>query len=188
MGAAWSRVLGVIAGPQKIVMVGLDAAGKTTLLYRLKLGDTTQTIPTIGFNVERITIGTLDCIVWDIGGQSKLRQLWSHYLAGANMLLFVVDSHDRDRLQMAADELKRMMSEPALAEAAILVFANKQDLPNAATCAELTDVLFGGTCNQQRWRVQACCASTGDGVDAGMRWVTETLFARRSALSTFRFW
>jgi small GTP-binding protein len=78
----------------KILMLGLDSAGKTTILYSLKLGKVTNTIPTIGFNVEELHYEKINFIVWDVGGQHKLRNLWAHYYENTNGLIFVVDSSD----------------------------------------------------------------------------------------------
>ena len=121
--------------------MGLDAAGKTTILYKLKLGEVVTTIPTIGFNVESVEYRNLNFTVWDVGGQDKIRPLWRHYFQNTQGLIFVVDSNDRDRIGEAADELQKMLSEEDLANAAVLVFANKQDLPNAMPTTEVTDKL-----------------------------------------------
>ena len=94
--------------------VGLDAAGKTTILYKLKLGEVVTTIPTIGFNVEAIEYGNLTLTVWDIGGQDKIRPLWRHYYQSTQGVIFVVDSNDRDRVAEARDELHRMLAEDEL--------------------------------------------------------------------------
>ena len=122
-------------------MVGLDAAGKTTILYKLKLGEVVTTIPTIGFNVETVEYKNISFTVWDVGGQDKIRPLWRHYYQNTQGLIFVVDSNDRERVEAAKDELHRMLSEDELSESVVLVFANKQDLPNALSAAELTDRL-----------------------------------------------
>lgn len=122
-------------------LVGLDAAGKTTILYKLKLGEVVTTIPTIGFNVESVEYRNLNFTVWDVGGQDKIRPLWRHYFQNTQGLIFVVDSNDRDRIGEAAEELQKMLSEEDLANAAVLVFANKQDLPNAMPTTEVTDKL-----------------------------------------------
>lgn len=122
-------------------LVGLDAAGKTTILYRMKLGEVVTTIPTIGFNVESVEYGNLNFTVWDVGGQDKIRPLWRHYFQNTQGLIFVVDSNDRDRIGEAAEELQKMLSEEELANAAVLVFANKQDLPNAMSTPEISDKL-----------------------------------------------
>merc|ERR1712228_799096 len=115
----------------RILMVGLDAAGKTTILYKLKLGEVVTTIPTIGFNVETVQYKLISFTVWDVGGRDKIRPLHRHYYQGTNALIFVVDSNDRDRIEDAREELTKMLHEDELSETALLVFANKQDLPNA---------------------------------------------------------
>lgn len=82
----------------RILMVGLDAAGKTTILYKLKLGEIVTTIPTIGFNVETVEYKNISFTVWDVGGQDKIRPLWRHYFTNTDGLIFVVDSNDAVRL------------------------------------------------------------------------------------------
>ena len=127
----WQRFLG--KKEMRILMVGLDAAGKTTILYKLKLGEVVTTIPTIGFNVETVEYKNISFTVWDVGGQDKIRLLWRHYYQNTQGLIFVVDSNDRDRVDDAREELHKMLSEEELREAVLLVFANKQDLPGAMT-------------------------------------------------------
>ena len=86
-------------------MVGLDAAGKTTILYKFKLGEVVTTIPTIGFNVETVEFKNISFTVWDVGGQDKIRPLWRHYYQNTQGVIFVVDSNDRDRVDAARDEV-----------------------------------------------------------------------------------
>ncbi|KAH8852237.1 ADP-ribosylation factor 1 [Schistosoma japonicum] len=112
----------------RILMVGLDAAGKTTILYKLKLGEVVTTIPTIGFNVETLQYKNINLTVWDVGGQDKIRPLWRHYFQNTQGLIFVVDSNDSERIGEAADELHRMLREDELRDAVLLVLANKQVL------------------------------------------------------------
>lgn len=119
----------------------MDAAGKTTILYKLKLGEIVTTIPTIGFNVETVEYRNICFTVWDVGGQDKIRPLWRHYFQNTQGLIFVVDSNDRERVVEAGKELQNMLQEDELRDAVLLVFANKQDLPNSMTAAELTDKL-----------------------------------------------
>ena len=90
-------------------MVGFDAAGKTTILYRLKLGEIVNTIPTIGFNVETVEYKNIHFNVWDVGGQDKIRLLWRHYYANTHSLIYVVDSNDRERIQENREELHKML-------------------------------------------------------------------------------
>jgi ADP-ribosylation factor protein 1 len=113
------------------MMVGLDAAGKTTVLYKMRLGDVITTVPTIGFNVEELQYKKVKMTVWDIGGQDKIRPLWRYYYQGSDAVVFVVDSSDASRMTEAADELRKLMCEDELRDAKLLVLANKQDMPNA---------------------------------------------------------
>jgi small GTP-binding protein len=92
-----------------VCAVGLDAAGKTTILYKLKLGEIVTTIPTIGFNVETVEYKNINFTVWDVGGQDKIRPLWRHYFLNTQGLIFVVDSNDRERVQEAREELNKMV-------------------------------------------------------------------------------
>merc|ERR1711881_253779 len=101
----WSRMVG--NREMRFLMVGLDAAGKTTILYKLKLGEVVNTIPTIGFNVETVQYKNISFNVWDVGGQSKIRKLWNHYLKETDGLIYVLDSSDRERMSEAAEELHR---------------------------------------------------------------------------------
>lgn len=89
--------------------VGLDAAGKTTILYKLKLGEIVTTIPTIGFNVETVEYKNICFTVWDVGGQDRIRPLWRHYFQNTQGLIFVVDSNDRERIAEAEKELQNMV-------------------------------------------------------------------------------
>ncbi|KAF7699431.1 hypothetical protein HF521_004173 [Silurus meridionalis] len=143
MGLTISSIFGRLFGKKqmRILMVGLDAAGKTTILYKLKLGEIVTTIPTIGFNVETVEYRNICFTVWDVGGQDKIRPLWRHYFQNTQGLIFVVDSNDRERVAESADELSKMLQEDELRDAVLLVFANKQDLPNAMPVSELTDKL-----------------------------------------------
>merc|ERR1711985_193501 len=142
-GLALSKVWARMFSKQemRILMVGLDAAGKTTILYKLKLGEVVTTIPTIGFNVETVEYKNISFTVWDVGGQDKIRRLWRHYYQNTQGIIFVVDSNDRDRVDEARDELNRMLSEDELREAVLLVLSNKSDLPQAMSAAETADKL-----------------------------------------------
>merc|ERR1719164_113324 len=128
MGNVFASVFKNLFGKKemRILMVGLDAAGKTTILYKLKLGEVLTTIPTIGFNVEMVEYKNISFTVWDIGGQDKIRKLWRYYYQGTQGLIFVVDSSDRDRLADARDELHKLLREEEMSHTKVLVYANKQ--------------------------------------------------------------
>jgi len=156
-------------------MVGLDAAGKTTILYKLKLGDIVTTVPTIGFNVETVEYKNISFTVWDVGGQTKIRKLWRHYFQNTQGIIFVVDSNDRERIAEAESELKNMLQEDELRDAVLLVFANKQDLPNSMSAAELTDKLGLNDLRNRQWYIQATCATQGTGLYEGLDWLSNEL-------------
>jgi ADP-ribosylation factor protein 1 len=163
----------------RILMVGLDAAGKTTILYKLKLGEVVTTIPTIGFNVETVEYRNISFIVWDVGGQDIIRPLWRHYYQNTQGLIFVVDSNDRDRIEDAREELAKMLNEDEMREAKLLVFANKQDLPNAMTAAEVTEKLGLNNMRNRQCVIQSACATTGDGLYEGLDWLSRILSGRK---------
>ncbi|XP_072417937.1 ADP-ribosylation factor 2-like [Chiloscyllium punctatum] len=172
-------LFGLSKREMRILMVGLDAAGKTTILYKFKLGEVVTTIPTIGFNVETVEYKNISFTVWDVGGQDKIRTLWKHYFQNTQGLIFVIDSNDRERINEARDELNRMLSEDELKDAVLLIFANKQDLPNAMTPAEITDKLSLHQFRQRIWHVQATCANNGEGLYEGLDWLSQQTCMKR---------
>ena len=160
----------------RILMVGLDSAGKTTILYKLKLGEVVTTIPTIGFNVETVQYKGCSFTVWDVGGQDRIRPLWRHYFQNTHGIIFVVDSGDRERLRVVREELEKMVSEEELRGAVMLVMANKQDLEYAMRVDEIAEKLRLDAMNGKRlWKVQATCATTGDGLYEGFDWLLQAL-------------
>eukprot|EP00012_Vannella_robusta_P005742 CAMPEP_0206207746 /NCGR_PEP_ID=MMETSP0166-20121206/15780_1 /ASSEMBLY_ACC=CAM_ASM_000260 /TAXON_ID=95228 /ORGANISM="Vannella robusta, Strain DIVA3 518/3/11/1/6" /LENGTH=172 /DNA_ID=CAMNT_0053628577 /DNA_START=153 /DNA_END=671 /DNA_ORIENTATION=- len=154
-------------------MMGLDAAGKTTILYKLKLGEITYTIPTIGFNVEEVQYKNISLLAWDVGGEDKIRPLWRHYFENISFLIFVVDSNDRDRIEEAKSELHKVIKEKELFGIPVLVFANKQDLPNAMSRNEVEEALkLHKLPETTSWLIQPSCAINGDGLYEGIDWLS----------------
>ncbi|KAI7795260.1 ADP-ribosylation factor 4-like [Triplophysa rosa] len=180
MGIFFSSVLSRLIKKKqmRLLMVGLDAAGKTTVLYKLKLGEVVTTIPTIGFNVETVDYKNISFTVWDVGGQTTIRGLWRHYYQNTEGLIFVVDSSDRDRIEMAAEELNMMLQEDEMRDVVVLVLANKQDLPKAMPVHELTDRLGLHALKNRQWYVQPTCAVLGSGLYEGLDWLSDQLSKR----------
>ena len=180
MGLAISKVFDRLFGKKemRILMLGLDAAGKTTILYKLKLGEVVSSVPTIGFNVETVEYKNIKFTVWDVGGQTKIRLLWRHYYANTQGLIFVVDSSDRDRIEIAKEELQGMLVEEELKDAVLLVFANKQDL-GVMSVAEVTEKLGLHTLKNRDWHIQGTCAMTGDGLYDGLDWLSKTVSKKK---------
>ncbi|CDW99825.1 hypothetical protein [Sporisorium scitamineum] len=164
-----SKLLSGLFGKKemRILMVGLDAAGKTTILYKLKLGEIVTTIPTIGKLQRR------DCRIqehfvhrvgrWWTGQDSPSLEAFSCYF---DALL---------QTSKTRTELQRMLNEDELRDALLLVFANKQDLPNAMNAAEITDKLGLHSLRQRQWFIQATCATSGDGLYEGLEWLSTNL-------------
>eukprot|EP00127_Corallochytrium_limacisporum_P002718 Clim_evm27s136 gene=Clim_evmTU27s136 len=181
MGLTLSRMLLTLFSlkEMRILMVGLDAAGKTTILYKLKLGEVVTTVPTIGFNVESVEYKNISFTVWDVGGQDKIRPLWRHYYENTSGLIFVVDSNDRDRIGEAKSELFAMLEEQELKDAVILVYANKQDLPNALPVDEVVEQMGLRDLRGKTWHVQGSAANSGEGLYEGLDWLSSELSSRQ---------
>merc|ERR1711904_338039 len=194
MGIASSYIPRLFGKQQvRIIMQGLDAAGKTTMLYKLKLGEVVTTIPTWGFNVETVEYKNVAITAWDVGGRDKIRPLWRHYYQGTNAIIFVVDSNDRDRIEDARDELYKMLQEGEVRNSVLLVYANKQDLPNAMTVAEVSDRLGLHALRNRPWHIQSSCATNGDGLYEGLDWMSQTLNQKKTdeaaeKLTRPKFW
>ncbi|CAI7992224.1 ADP-ribosylation factor 6 [Geodia barretti] len=150
----------------------LDPLFPTAILYKLKLGQSVTTIPTVGFNVETVTYKNVKFNVWDVGGQDKIRPLWRHYYTGTQGLIFVVDCADRDRMEEARQELHRIVNDREMKDAIILIFANKQDLPDAMKPQEVQESLHMTKLRERQWYVQPSCATSGDGLYEGLTWLT----------------
>eukprot|EP00729_Bicosta_minor_P002037 gene2037-25731_t len=158
----------------RILMLGLDAAGKTTILYRLRMGSPVTTTPTVGFNVETVSYKKIKMNVWDVGGQDKIRPLWRHYYTGTQGLIFVVDCADVDRIEEAKDEFHKIINDREMKDAIILIFANKQDLKAAITPEAIPDKMeLNKLPSDRNWFVQPCVATTGDGLEEGLAWLAQ---------------
>ncbi|KAI9350007.1 ADP-ribosylation factor family-domain-containing protein [Zopfochytrium polystomum] len=177
MGAWMSSLLARLWGSKevRILILGIDGAGKTTILYRLQLGEVVTTIPTIGFNVETVTYKNIKFQVWDLGGQTSIRPYWRCYYANTDAVIYVIDSKDRDRLSVTKDELFAMLEEEELKNAALLVLANKQDLEGSMTVAEVSEALSLTDLKSRQWTIFKCSAMTGDGLTEGLDWLVNVV-------------
>ncbi|KAH3757278.1 ADP-ribosylation factor 4 [Pelomyxa schiedti] len=161
---------------QRVMMVGLDSAGKTTVLHRLHKGERVDTEPTLGFNVEVIEHTGAKLTIWDLGGQEKIRPCWREYFMLANGVIFVVDASEPSRFKEATNELTKIMQAPSLKTAPLLVFANKQDNPGAVTADQLrTDLGLDDLATGRPYLVQQANARDGVGLWEGMEWLIDRL-------------
>ena len=146
----------------RALVLGLDASGKTTILYRIKLRDVVATIPTIGFNVETLQLGRKEVAMWDVGGQPRIRPLWRHYYQGTHVVLYCVDSNDKDRMKEAGDELAKLLNERELEGVPTIIACTKQDLPGSLSPEEVVEKMdLPESCHgAHEIRTIACCAIT----------------------------
>jgi small GTP-binding protein len=162
---------------KKAILLGLEEAGKTKLLYRMKLDKVITTIPTIGFNVEHVTTeasgSMLQITCWDIGGQEKIRALWRHYYESTDLLIYVVDASDKDRMQIAKEELFRVLSAEALRETPLVVLANKQDSERALAVFDVIEVMELNTVKDRIWSCLPTSATTGEGLKELKEWLSD---------------
>ncbi|TMS09895.1 ADP-ribosylation factor-like protein 14 [Larimichthys crocea] len=162
----------------QVLLLGLDNAGKSTLLYKLKHNACVSTVPTIGFNVEMLDAKKnrkkIALTVWDVGGQGKMREHWKSFHQDAAAVVFVVDSSDIDRLEEARRELENTLRSDQLRGRPLILLANKQDVNGALTVTEIKDRFNMKKIGTTRdWFVQPCSASTGVGVEEAFRRVVQ---------------
>ncbi|KAI7883463.1 ARF/SAR superfamily [Lichtheimia hyalospora FSU 10163] len=162
----------------RILMLGLDNAGKTTILKRFN-GEPIDTIsPTLGFNIKTLEHNGYKLNIWDVGGQKSIRSYWRNYFEQTDALVWVVDSADHLRLDDCRRELANLLQEERLAGATLLVFANKQDLPGAYSVRELRQALGLDNIKSHHWAIQDCSAVTGENLLGAMDWLVDDVASR----------
>jgi len=159
----------------RILLLGLDSAGKTTLLKCLASEDPSHITPTQGFNIKSVVSSNFKLNVWDIGGQRKIRPYWKNYFENTDILIYVIDSSDTPRFEETGMELAELLEEEKLCGVPVLIYANKQDLINAANASDIAQGLQLNTIRDRTWQIQPCSALTGEGVKDGVNWVINTI-------------
>jgi len=174
----------MVAKPEYYVLIlGLDRAGKTTLLEQLKATfkgieplAPDQIMPTVGLNIGRLEIGNVKLIFWDLGGQSELRSIWDKYFRDTHGLIFVLDSADPNRLTEAKNELDILVRTQELRGVPLLFFVNKQDIHTALSPRDLEDAFNTKKIRASRpFHIHSLTAITGDGIREGISWLVEAL-------------
>ncbi|KAL0230573.1 hypothetical protein PCE1_004130 [Barthelona sp. PCE] len=191
MGKLISRVLNALSRIEaKIVLIGLDSAGKTAIIKRLKYVDESSidTRITVGFSATDLEIGSLKINCYDIGGQKTFRNLWNYYYDDTDAVVFVIDSADVNRLNcggVGCEEgcvkcvLHESLSDPRLAECTVLLLINKQDLPDALDPREVVKVVELDKLTQT-WFAQPCSALNDvRSIYLGFDWLANELKRRK---------
>jgi len=181
MGFIFSKLWSTLISKKdvRILMIGLDAAGKTSILYQMKMAELVKTIPTIGFNVEQLDYKGLRFTIWDVGGQDKIRILWKHYYQNSDGIIFVIDSNDKERFEKVRETLLLCLNEEELRDAALLIFANKQDIKGSVSPKEISDILEMGKIKNRKWLVQGSSAISGQGLKEGLDWLANILIKKK---------
>jgi len=162
----------------RILFLGLDNAGKTTIIKNLSGEDITTVSPTLGFNIKTFMHRKYTLNIWDVGGQRTLRPYWRNYFEQTDAIVWVVDSGDRMRMQDCKQELHSLLLEDRLAGASLLVFANKQDIPGSLTEGEIRDALDLPSIRSHHWVIWPCSAVTGHNLVTGLDWVVDDVAIR----------
>ena len=162
----------------KIIILGMQNAGKTTILYRLSLGQLVKTTPTIGSNVEELTYNNVKFQAWDLGGQESTRTVWDVYYMNTDAVVFVIDSQDDEFFEESKAEFHKLLKNSNLKNAILLIFANKQDLPGAKPVNQIIEDYELNTIKNHMWFIQPCSAVKGEGLINGIKWLSEQLVFR----------
>uniref|UniRef100_A0A0K0F582 ADP-ribosylation factor-like protein 6 n=1 Tax=Strongyloides venezuelensis TaxID=75913 RepID=A0A0K0F582_STRVS len=162
-----------------ILVLGLDNSGKTTILNHLKEPESQNVtiVPTVGYSTEKFTNANFTFTAFDMSGQSKYRNLWEMYYKNIQGIIFVVDSADRLRVAVARDELWILLDHKDIMhkKIPILIFSNKVDEKEALTSSEISQSLGLDLIRSRNWHIESCCALTGDGLEAGVTWLSTNI-------------
>ncbi|GAB5592987.1 ADP-ribosylation factor-like protein 8B [Umbelopsis nana] len=156
----------------ELTLVGLQNSGKTTLVNVIASGQFIEdSIPTVGFNMRKVTKGSVTLKLWDIGGQPRFRSMWERYCRGVNAIVFVVDAADHDKIDAARTELKSLLEKPQLSNIPVLVLGNKNDLPSALNVDELIEILNLKTITNREVSCYSISAKNQVNIDITLQWL-----------------
>ena len=159
------------------MILGLDNAGKTTIVKKLSGQPIDLIEPTLGFQIQSLEFKNYKLNLWDIGGQSSIRAYWRNYFEKTDGLVWVVDSNDVSRLDLVRKELENLLQQERLAGATLLIWANKQDVEGSMSCNKVAKALNLSNLQYQNrhWSIHGCSATSGEGLLEGMDWLVEDI-------------
>ncbi|RVD87422.1 uncharacterized protein DFL_001658 [Arthrobotrys flagrans] len=155
----------------RVLMLGLDNAGKTTIVKQIMHEDVNTVSPTLGFIIKTIEYQGYKLNIWDVGGQKTLRSYWRNYFEKTDALIWVVDATDRFRLEDCKEELHGLLLEERLMGASLLVFANKSDVKGCMSTDDIKEGLKLDEIVTHKWTILRCSAMTGENLIEGLDWV-----------------
>ncbi|EFY98915.1 Ras GTPase family protein [Metarhizium robertsii] len=155
----------------RILMLGLDNAGKTTIVKKIMGEDINTVSPTLGFIIKTIDYDGYKLNIWDVGGQKTLRSYWRNYFEKTDALIWVVDATDRLRIDDCKDELHGLLLEERLSGASLLILANKTDVEGCMDEQEIRKALRLDEIRTHQWNILRCSAMTGENLQEGLAWV-----------------
>ncbi len=159
----------------KLLVLGLDCSGKTTILKAVADEEISNIQPTQGFNIKSLKVEGVNLAIWDLGGQKVLREYWSNYFKGTNVLVYVIDAADIGRLEESGNELSNLLKEIELKNVPVLIFANKQDLVHAMEPDDITEKLKLDMIDDRDWMILACSATNNEGLKEGFEWAIRNM-------------
>ncbi|KAK2809325.1 hypothetical protein FQN50_003967 [Emmonsiellopsis sp. PD_5] len=157
----------------RVLMLGLDNAGKTTIVKRIMDEDVTTVSPTLGFIIKSIDFQGYKLNIWDVGGQKTLRSYWRNYFEKTDALIWVVDATDRLRIEDCREELAGLLLEERLVGASLLVFLNKTDVEGGMSREDIREGLQLDAIKTHKWTILPCSAMTGHNLNEGLEWVVQ---------------
>ncbi|EIE25442.1 P-loop containing nucleoside triphosphate hydrolase protein [Coccomyxa subellipsoidea C-169] len=179
MASLWEKILDWLRSlffkkEMELSLIGLQNAGKTSLVNVIATGAFHEDmIPTVGFNMRKVTRGAVTIKLWDLGGQPRFRSMWERYCRGVQAVVYVVDSADHDALENARVELHELLSKPSLAAIPLLVLGNKNDMPGALSTTDLIDRLDLKALREREVCVYSISCKSQNNIDITLDWLTK---------------
>ena len=162
----------------RILFLGLDNAGKSSVIKAFMGQSIDDLSPTLGFEIKTVECQGYRLSCWDVGGQSTIRAYWRNYFEATDGVVWVVDSTDRERMALCKKELDSILKQERLANASLLIFANKQDVGGAMQSEEIRNILDLDRIKRRHWSIVPCSAATRTGVEQGITWIVNDIGSR----------
>lgn len=170
---------GISKTNRKLLFLGLDNAGKTSVTQCLLGGNPYTVAPTRGYSTKEIKFDKSVFNIIDVGGQGSVRIHWADHFDNVAGIIWVVDSADTRRMYEAGQELATVLQEEKIYGVPMLFLANKQDLPTAQSASEITEDLELHSVRNHDWRIQGCSAIKNTGIKEGMDWLLDAIRKRK---------